>query len=260
MDVSLVARPTEPRGNRRGAEGVKRGADQHRRQRPVPKEDGRCDVPGSRSWRHHRPPRPRRSHARLRRADRPQRRRQPAPHDHARRLPRRRRALRHRVRVRRRRRRVRQLIPLPGIPTNVERGGDWTLQRLIRETEPVPSVRRLMLPAAGARDEAEVLLERDRRARHHRPARRRRRGRPVGHGARLPAPARAPEVLDFYANRSPIFLAAVFDADAAAERGQPIGDGTPSTSPSRPTTRGCRSASWAWARPPASASRPTSTC
>jgi hypothetical protein len=40
-------------------------------------------------------------------------------------------------------------------------------------------------------------------------------------------PPDAPEVLDFYANRSPIFLAAVFDADAAAARGQAIGDGTP---------------------------------
>src|SRR4029079_1431571 len=37
----------------------------------------------------------------------------------------------------------------------------------------------------------------------------------------------APEVLDFYAQRSPIFLAAVFDGDAAVERGQPLGDGTP---------------------------------
>src|SRR6267378_2396287 len=27
------------------------------------------------------------------------------------------------------------LIPLPGVPTLVEKGGDWTLQRLIRETE-----------------------------------------------------------------------------------------------------------------------------
>ena len=45
------------------------------------------------------------------------------------------------------------------------------------------------------------------------------------HGFRLPPDA--PEVLDFYANRSPIFLAAVFDADAAAERGQGVGDGTP---------------------------------
>ena len=45
------------------------------------------------------------------------------------------------------------------------------------------------------------------------------------HGFRLPPDA--PEVLDFYAARSPIFLAAVFDADAAAERGQAVGDGTP---------------------------------
>src|SRR2546430_7910528 len=29
------------------------------------------------------------------------------------------------------------LIPLPGIPDKVEKGGDWTLQRLIRETNPV---------------------------------------------------------------------------------------------------------------------------
>src|SRR5437763_10239645 len=28
------------------------------------------------------------------------------------------------------------LIPLPGVPTSVERGGDWTLQRLVRETQP----------------------------------------------------------------------------------------------------------------------------
>jgi hypothetical protein len=34
-------------------------------------------------------------------------------------------------------------------------------------------------------------------------------------------------VLDFYAARSPIFLAAVFDADAAKAKGQNIGDGTP---------------------------------
>src|SRR5581483_11979618 len=28
------------------------------------------------------------------------------------------------------------LIPLPGIPSSVEKGGAWTLQRLARETEP----------------------------------------------------------------------------------------------------------------------------
>src|SRR3954470_14806793 len=30
------------------------------------------------------------------------------------------------------------LVPLPGVPSNVERGGDWTLQRLVRETRPEP--------------------------------------------------------------------------------------------------------------------------
>src|SRR3982075_1957412 len=29
------------------------------------------------------------------------------------------------------------LTPLPGVPSNVERGGAWTLQRLVRETQPV---------------------------------------------------------------------------------------------------------------------------
>src|SRR6266849_3072754 len=45
------------------------------------------------------------------------------------------------------------------------------------------------------------------------------------HGFRLPPDA--PEVLDFYAARSPIFMAAIFDADAAKAKGQQIGDGTP---------------------------------
>jgi hypothetical protein len=45
------------------------------------------------------------------------------------------------------------------------------------------------------------------------------------HGFRLPPDA--PEVLDFYAQRSQIFLAAAFDGEAAAARGQNVGDGTP---------------------------------
>src|SRR6266496_835430 len=28
------------------------------------------------------------------------------------------------------------IIPLPGVPTDVVKGGDWTLQRLVRETTP----------------------------------------------------------------------------------------------------------------------------
>src|SRR5690348_18280875 len=38
------------------------------------------------------------------------------------------------------------LIPLPDVPTNVERGGAWTLQRLVRETQPV---RLFAVPAAA---------------------------------------------------------------------------------------------------------------
>jgi hypothetical protein len=118
------------------------------------------------------------------------------------------------------------LTPLPGVPSKVEKGGDWTLQRLVRETEPIPEA--VFFEAARAAGDAEVLMEvridaldvtvlrggADEVGRWAKE-----------NGFRLPPDA--PEVLDFYAERSPIFLAAVFDADAAAERGQAIGDGTP---------------------------------
>jgi len=122
------------------------------------------------------------------------------------------------------------LIPLPGVPTNVERGGDWTLQRLQREVPGnigvgggagggvggpasggVTVLQEVRIDAldltvlSGGGPDVAVWAEE--------------------HGFRLSPDA--PEVLDFYANRSPIFLAAVFDSTAAAERGQVFGDGTP---------------------------------
>jgi hypothetical protein len=122
------------------------------------------------------------------------------------------------------------LTPLPGVPTKVERGGDWTLQRLVRETTPlaVEDAATGAAFSAAAPKSAEVILQTKVDALDITVLKGG--GAEVGqwateHGFRLPPDA--PEVLDFYAKRSPIFLAAAFDADAAKKRGQAIGDGTP---------------------------------
>ena len=121
------------------------------------------------------------------------------------------------------------LIPLPGVPTNVERGGDWTLQRLVKETDVIPTAAPFAKRSAlAAADSVQVLIETRIDALDITVLKGG--GTAVGqwateHGFRLPPDA--PEVLDYYANRSPIFMAAVFDADAAKARGQNIGDGTP---------------------------------
>jgi hypothetical protein len=121
------------------------------------------------------------------------------------------------------------LTPLPGVPSNVEKGGAWTLQRLVRETQPVEKLATAAFAAQrGSMDSVEVLLTTKIDALDITVLRGG--GAAVGewataHGFRLPADA--PEVLDFYANRSPIFLAAAFDGDAATARGQRVGDGTP---------------------------------
>lgn len=121
------------------------------------------------------------------------------------------------------------LVPLPGIPTKVERGGDWTLQRLIRETQPVGRLAAgdVALETAKA-ESAEVILQTSIDALDITILKGG--GDQVGEWAKTNGfglPPDAPEVLDFYAERSPIFMAARFDADAAAARGQSIGEGTP---------------------------------
>jgi hypothetical protein len=120
------------------------------------------------------------------------------------------------------------IVPLPGIPTKVERGGGWTLQRLNQEVQPEVFAQRLSVEDSAAGAAAEVLLETRIDALELTVLRGG--GTAVGtwardHGFRLTPDA--PEVLDFYAERSPIFLAARFDATAARDRGQPVGTGTP---------------------------------
>jgi hypothetical protein len=124
---------------------------------------------------------------------------------------------------------VGSIIPLPGVPTDVIKAGDWTLQRLILETQPQPEA--LAFRAVGdaaAAGEAEVLFETKVDALDITVLKGG--GTEVGewateHGYFLPPDA--PEVLDFYAERSPIFLAARFNAERAANQGVQTGQGTP---------------------------------
>lgn len=119
------------------------------------------------------------------------------------------------------------IVPLPDVPTKVERGGDWTLQRLQREVAPpiaefaAADATRALGPAKeilktridalditileGGADQV-VAWARD-------------------NGFDLPLDT--PEIIGFYAERSPYFMAAKFDAADAAKRGQGVGDGTP---------------------------------
>jgi hypothetical protein len=121
------------------------------------------------------------------------------------------------------------IIPLPGVPTNVERGGDWTLQRLVREVTPQPEfARAVSATSASAAADAQVLLETRIDALDVTVLKGG--GQAVGEWATkngfLLTPD-TPEVLDFYARRSPIFLAARFNGEAAKQKGVAIGDGTP---------------------------------
>jgi hypothetical protein len=124
---------------------------------------------------------------------------------------------------------VGSIIPLPGIPSKVIKGGGWTLQRLVLETQPQP-----LFAAAGASDaagfaeRATVILKTKIDSLDVTVLK----GGAVAvgnwareHGFFLPPDA--PEVLDFYAQRSPIFMAVKFNAERAAAQGVLQGEGTP---------------------------------
>ncbi|HWL90777.1 MAG TPA: DUF2330 domain-containing protein [Actinomycetota bacterium] len=124
---------------------------------------------------------------------------------------------------------VGSIIPLPGVPTDVIKGGDWTLQRLIIETQQqFPAADGALFATAGSAERAEVIMEKKIDALDVTVLK----GGAVEvgnwareHGYFLPPDA--PEMLAFYAERSPIFLAARFNAERAANRGVQTGQGTP---------------------------------
>jgi hypothetical protein len=120
------------------------------------------------------------------------------------------------------------IVPLPGVPTKVVRGGEWTLDRLAIEVQPP-----ILAADAGAVAEAaslsrvEVLEEKSIGALDITVLRGG--GRAVGRWAEengFSLTPDAPEVLDFYARRSPVFMAAKFDAAEAVRRGLQAGEGT----------------------------------
>ncbi len=124
---------------------------------------------------------------------------------------------------------VGSIVPLPGVPTKVERGGSWTLQRLEREIPPPPTPSGVFDDAGAELQSSAVVLQRTKvdalditilRGG----------GDAVGkwaidHGFLLTPDA--PAVLDFYSQRSQVFMAARFDARQAEDLGQNAGDGTP---------------------------------
>jgi hypothetical protein len=123
---------------------------------------------------------------------------------------------------------VGSIIPLPGVPTKVIKAGGWTLQRLVQEVTPQPASDVLALSAESGGSRAQVLLETQIDALDITVLK----GGAVAvgtwasdHGFFLPPDA--PEVLDFYAQRSPIFMAARFNLDRARDQGVQTGEGTP---------------------------------
>jgi hypothetical protein len=120
------------------------------------------------------------------------------------------------------------IVPLPGVPTKVERGGSWTLQRLEREVTPIRNAAFADSAKSASGSAAQVILQTQVDALDITILKGG--GSEVGkwavdHGYLLTPDA--PEVLDFYSKRSPIFMAARFDVSRAAALGQNAGDGTP---------------------------------
>ena len=122
------------------------------------------------------------------------------------------------------------IVPLPGIPSKVKKAGRWTLQRLVQEVQPPVFERALLAADAGVENasKAQVIMEKSIAALDITIVEGG--GDAVGEWAEAEGfslSPDAPEVLDFYAERSPVFMAVRFNAKRAAARGQTQGEGTP---------------------------------
>jgi Uncharacterized protein conserved in bacteria (DUF2330) len=120
------------------------------------------------------------------------------------------------------------IVPLPDVPSDVSKAGRWTLQRLVEEVQPPVRQEVAFLSSRAVADKATVLLEKRVSALDITILEGG--GDEVGAWAKdngFFLPPDAPEVLDFYANRSPIFMAVKFNLARAQNKGLQSGDGIP---------------------------------
>lgn len=121
------------------------------------------------------------------------------------------------------------IVPLPDVPTDVRRAGDWTLQRLVQEVQPEAETGDLVaFSSSRSLAMADVLFETEVDSLDITVLRGG--ATEVGNWARANGfglSPDAPEVLDFYAQRSPIFMAARFNAKRAAKQGLDQGTSIP---------------------------------
>jgi hypothetical protein len=119
------------------------------------------------------------------------------------------------------------IVPLPDEPTKVRKAGAWTLERLALEVQPpIAFAESAVLSAAATRDGVEILQTKEVGALDITILKGG--GDAVGRWAGengFDLSPDTPEVLDFYAERSPVFMAAKFDATEAARRGLEAGQG-----------------------------------
>ena len=120
------------------------------------------------------------------------------------------------------------IVPLPAVPLQIQEGGAWTLQRLVRETRPQPIVENAAGVDFAAADSAQVLQQVKVEALNITVLR--------GSGqAVLTWCAQNGFAVDGdtrthllkYAEGSPIFMAVKYDTAAARARHQTTGDGAP---------------------------------
>jgi Uncharacterized protein conserved in bacteria (DUF2330) len=119
------------------------------------------------------------------------------------------------------------IVPLPGVPAKIEKGGDWTLERLAREVDPLPEFARLAAATPAAHDSVQVLQRVRVDALDITVVR--------GGGPDVAAWAAkngfdltpdAPEVLGGYSAKGAVFALAKFNALEATRRGLAEGQGT----------------------------------